>query len=215
MDNLFFSYTYGFDFVLRLKQEGGWDRINQAYKDFPISTEQIIHPEKYLGARDLPTLIDLSQLPETFIGWQELERNTLGELNISILVDSYLPSGKARRASAGWDGDRFMLYEHNDSGILFLVWYSTWDTREEAREFFQTYAEVLHKRYNKNDPVKEFQIPATQTSQKWHHRDGEAYLEIRGTDVLFLDGLPDFMLEEAIEQYWKSDTREMRSGFTE
>ena len=57
-------------------------------------------------------MITLLALPETFSEWQVIERNTLGEFNISLLIDGYLPAAEAKIASSGWDGDRFVLFEH-------------------------------------------------------------------------------------------------------
>ena len=45
--------------------------------------------------------------------------------------------GKA--AAAGWDGDAFAVFEGPDDR-LGLVWASTWDTADDAREFARAYA---------------------------------------------------------------------------
>jgi hypothetical protein len=167
-----------------------------------VSTEQILHPEKYFSNRDLPTKIELPALPESFSAWRELEHNTLGEFNISILIDGYLPADQARLASAGWDGDRFSLYENRDTGQLLLVWDTTWDTEQDAREFFQVYKDVLGKRY------KDTALPGDTLSEEvlyehklWKTDNGEIYIEIHGTDVLILDGVPEHLLNETISLF--------------
>ena len=43
-----FPYVYGTEFVQYLYERGNWARVNKAYAELPESTEQIIHPEKYL-----------------------------------------------------------------------------------------------------------------------------------------------------------------------
>lgn len=217
MDNLLFSYMYGFDFVLQLKQQGGWELVNQAYNDFPVSTEQILHPEKYLDDRDLPTTIQLPVLPEYLSDWQELECNTLGEFNISILLDGYLPAAQARLASAGWDGDRFCLYEHRETKQLLLVWYTTWDTQKDAREFFQMYTNVIEKRYidkpGKNGSVsKDGRVKFFDDLRLWDTNSGKTYLEIRESDILFIDGIPDHLLNEAISLFWNSQSASIRAN---
>jgi hypothetical protein len=204
MDNLLFSYIYGFDFVLHLKQRGGWELINHAYADLPVSTEQILHPEKYLDNRDLPTKIQLPVLPEGFSAWRELECNTLGEFNISILIDGYLLAAQARLASAGWDGDRFCLYEHGETGQLLLVWYTTWDTQEDAREFFQMYNDVIKKRYKDTIVPQYGFFEAVHDHRLWGTDNGDIYMEIRGTDVLIIDGIPAHLLHETVPLFWDS-----------
>ena len=37
----------------------GWEAVNRAYRQFPTSTEQIMHPAKYLEQRDPPIEIGL------------------------------------------------------------------------------------------------------------------------------------------------------------
>lgn len=41
------EYTEGIEFVRGIKQQGGWDAVNELYQNPPQSTEQFIHPEKY------------------------------------------------------------------------------------------------------------------------------------------------------------------------
>ena len=205
MDNLLFSYIDGFEFALQLKQHGGWEAINQAYREIPVSTEQILHPEKYFVERDDPTILQLPALSQKLADWDELEHNTLGEFNIRLLLDSYLPLAEARRASIGWDGDRFGLYEHSETEQLLLAWYTTWDTEEDAREFFHMYAVVLEKRYANSAKTA---TALASLSEEQHHRvwntdKGNVLIELRGNDVLILDGIPEALQKETFQHLWE------------
>ncbi|GAK58273.1 hypothetical protein U27_05246 [Candidatus Vecturithrix granuli] len=202
MDNLLFSYLQGFEFVLRLKQQGHWKVINQAYADLPVSTEQILHPEKYYEARDWPSVIGLPDFAEKYSDWRLLEQNTLGEFNIHLLLDGFLPEEQARLASAGWDGDRFGLYEHTMNGKLFLAWYTIWDTPRDAREFFEIYAAMLAKRHvgHSENQVLGDRI----TAVTWTTETGTILLELRGSDVLLLDGFPEQFQEDIMTTFWQS-----------
>ncbi len=210
IDNLLFTYLYGFDFVLQIKKRGGWDGVNRAYKDFPVSTEQILHPEKYLEERDNPTTITLPGFSENFSQWQELERNTLGEFNIRILIDGFLSAEDARIAAEGWDGDRFVFYEEPESDQTLVIWYTTWDTEQDAREFFQRYLRVFEKRYltlsppasQSEKPTPSPTIPHDQTT--WEIETHKVFMEIRGNDVLILDGIPKSLRQEALQIFWRS-----------
>lgn len=53
-----FPYTYGADFVQYLYDRGRWAAVNKAYERLPDSTEQIMHPEKYLAAEAPITVTD-------------------------------------------------------------------------------------------------------------------------------------------------------------
>ncbi len=129
---LVFPYHKGIVFVLHLTNRNGWDAINQAFRDPPLSTEQILHPEKYWGERDVPTGIELPELAEQLgDAWTSLGSDTLGELQMSILFERH-STGDA--AAAGWDGDRYEVYERAD-GQLGLTWFTTWDSPQDAAEF--------------------------------------------------------------------------------
>jgi len=204
MDNLLFPYVYGYDLVLQLKLRGGWEAVNQAYHDFPVSTEQVLHPEKYLDARDMPTRITLAEFPEEVGEWQEIEQNTLGEFNISILLDGYLTPADALSASAGWDGDRFALFEHIENRALLLAWYTVWDSEADSEDFFHKQTMFLQKHYGVSSENKEVHPSPEITYWQWTTSRGEVLLERRGQDVLLLDGVAADDVETLRAQFWNS-----------
>lgn len=66
-ETLLFPYQEGTDWTKFLYREGGWDHISRAFTELPQSTEQILHPEKYV-AREWPvkvTLPDITSLLNT------------------------------------------------------------------------------------------------------------------------------------------------------
>jgi hypothetical protein len=132
-ESLVFPYHKGTVFVLHLTNSGGWAAVNAAFREPPLSTEQILHPEKYLGDEpDWPTEVELPKLQERLDStWTALGGNTLGELQLQIMLRS-IPGGK--RAAAGWDGDRYEVFQQED-GRLAVGWFTTWDSPEDAREF--------------------------------------------------------------------------------
>jgi hypothetical protein len=158
---LLFPYFTGATFVDRLLGEGGWDAVDAAYGDMPTSTEQILHPLKYLE-RDEPSRIALPDLTTALgAGWRVVDENTLGELQTAVLLADFAPgegfngiTGEialpeaARNAAAGWDGDRYALWEDVAGGRETLVWRSVWDTPEDARAFSRALAQFGNTRWN-------------------------------------------------------------------
>jgi hypothetical protein len=157
---LLFPYTSGAAFVDRLLAEGGWDAVDAAYADMPTSTEQILHPLKYLE-RDEPSLVALPD-PSTELGagWRVVDEDTLGELQTAVLLADFEPGEgfngitgdialpeSARNAAAGWDGDRFALWEDGDGERETLVWRSVWDTPQDARAFSRALAQFGNGRW--------------------------------------------------------------------
>jgi hypothetical protein len=156
--SLFFPYIEGPRFVERLLREGGWDAVNAAHAAVPVSTEQILHPGKYLK-RDLPVAVALPDPADALgSGWTLVDDDTLGELQIGLMLADLDPGEgintvtgaiaipeAARNAAAGWDGDRYALWESGDAEVL--VWRSVWDTESDARAFSRALAQFGNNRW--------------------------------------------------------------------
>ncbi|MCC7103642.1 MAG: hypothetical protein IT307_00730, partial [Chloroflexi bacterium] len=147
-DEVLFPYNDGALFVLQLVQHGGFEAVNAAFHKPPASTEQILHPEKYL-AQDAPVEIALPDLAATLgQGWRQLRSDVLGELDYRILLEQYVDPLAAARGSYGWGGDRFSLLQ-SDNGAIALALSSVWDTETDAQEFFSIYADTVRQRYGR------------------------------------------------------------------
>jgi len=125
-------YTAGMAFIQRLQQEGGTERVNRALRTFPVSTEQIIHPERW--PNDVPQPVDVPDLgPELGAGWTDLDVMTAGELWIHVMLDLRLGSDQATAAAAGWDGGLYRAW--SDGSRTGVVLRTVWDSQDEARQF--------------------------------------------------------------------------------
>jgi hypothetical protein len=122
---LLFPYTGGMTFVQDLVRRGGgrWTLVDLADRVRPPdSTEQVLHPDKYLRVEEpLPVSLDVG----LGVGWRRAAAGVWGEWATSELVGS--------RAAAGWGGDRYELWERGGQRRLVMRW--RWDTRRDAREF--------------------------------------------------------------------------------
>ena len=141
-----FPYQDGANFVIALyNNQGGWDAIDAAFSSPPGSTEQILHPEKYL-AGDEPIAVALPDLMPTLgEGWDLVVRDTLGE----FYLRSYLEMGMAREqalaAAEGWGGDSYALF-HGPEGRVFFVLSHAWDTDQDAGEYYQAFGDLTARR---------------------------------------------------------------------
>ena len=127
--DLAFPYEHGLVFTGFLVQEGGLKAVDEAYLDLPVSTEQILHPEKYLRSEG-PS--DLSTLSVELEGWELFDEATFGEWGIRLLLmDSLLP-GEMTQAAAGWGNDRYSAFLRDaDSAI---AWVYEGETVEDAED---------------------------------------------------------------------------------
>src|SRR5262252_191187 len=123
-ETLLFPYQEGMIWTRALYKEGGWSEVSQAFTTLPQSTEQIMHPEKYL-AHESPvkvTLPDITSLLNAStksmvpakgpVTWKRVFSDVNGEWGTYLLLDEYLKTpAESRKAAAGWGGDRYAVYE--------------------------------------------------------------------------------------------------------
>ena len=137
-ESLLFPYTAGLTFVQMLQATGGWDAVNAAFTNAPASTEQVMHPEKYLS-HEAP--VDVT-LPEDLAakmgsGWSKGLEDTLGEFQLKVWLDQVKAANgapSADQAAAGWGGDRVMLLD-GPPGARAIALKTAWDTPKDAQEF--------------------------------------------------------------------------------
>ncbi len=177
-ESMTFPYLRGMVFCAKLTNSGGWAAIDEVYRDPPLSTEQIIHPEKYREQPDYPMSIDLGKLAPGD-GWKEVGRNVLGEMQLTILLKKH--GGKS--AAAGWDGDRYAVFE-GPNGKLGLVWVSTWDSEDDAREFLRGYASSQSEKLENLGG-----LPRRPQDVIWRNDGSTLYVvERHGCDVVVVEG---------------------------
>jgi hypothetical protein len=152
----YFPYKYGEKFIQALYDQGGWQTINQAYKNPPNSTEQVLHPEKYFTA-ELPESV-ADTLPAEG-NWTKAWGAQYGEFFIQNMLSTHLTQSEAEKASTGWDGDRLAYFE-NPNGQYLITWNIKWDTYNDAGEFF-----LAFNAYMKNAGAQENQFSHWQTNQ--------------------------------------------------
>jgi hypothetical protein len=154
LDQLLFAYTGGAKFVRALyDQTGSWALVNNALEsDPPVSSEQIMHPRKYLLNEGPVDHLFLSVRHGT-AGEPEPEPRygTLGEYATREMLGD---APAAAAAAAGWGVDRWMLTRQSGAPVpcedeeecrssyaLTVDWY--WDTPRDAEEFAGAIPEYL------------------------------------------------------------------------
>ena len=190
-ESLTFPYFKGMVFVLHLTNRGGWDAVNNAFRHPPLSTEQILHPEKFYATVDVPVEIGLPRMADVIErDWKKLGENVLGEFQTAVLLRRH----RGRTAAAGWDGDRYVVFEGSDER-LGLVWYSTWDTLRDAQELATAYARYRLAKLGHGadeDTVMPEESSPSASAQAITFRirvDGRDYVvRRRGQDVAIVEG---------------------------
>lgn len=162
-EDLVFPYVKGLDFVTKLFEDGGFPEVDQAYLNPPVSTEQIMHPERY--PNDTPISFDLEDFTSLLgDGWEEIDRNTFGEWYTYLMFAKPLSTNwaiadeDATVAAEGWGGDEYLVYHNQDLDQDVLISLSQWDTQADANEYWDTFTSYGTNRWgtttkNTNDEL--------------------------------------------------------------
>jgi len=191
-----FGYSTAARFVKAIKDARGWDGVNAIYANIPKSTEQVLHPEKYL-ANEQPVEVSVPDMGAILgAGWDSSRSDTVGEFGLLLGLLSNPKSGPlAEEAALGWAGDKFILAENKDAQKAFTIHQTAWDTAKDAREFFDAMALMMEE----TGPVKKDGGIATAVSDK-----GEMdYLALNGVNVMLVNNLPPELKDRVIKALGK------------
>jgi len=147
-DSLIFPYLAGVTFTQQfLKAHDGWQDLHLIFEHPPVSTQQIMHPEKYL-ADVQPVAIKLPDWKAVApADWKLLEENVMGEFGVEELLKQFLGEDAAKLTSPGWTGDRYAVFEDSKDKTLPIVFVLDMDSEEDAARFFGQYSSALEMKY--------------------------------------------------------------------
>ncbi len=207
-ESLIFPYIAGATFCLAAgERTGSFAGVDAVFADPPLSTEQILHPQKRLGAApDFPVHLTLPALRRVLgKGWRSRFNDNLGELYVRVLLHDRLGAEAAARAAGGWGGDRYALYSAAGMPDV-IVWLTTWDSDQDAGEFAAAGAIWLAARGSVADAGR-------QTAGVWQvdHADGTVDRMIhRGRDVALGLQLPASKAVAVVERLVSKTRRKLR-----
>ncbi len=179
---LVFPYTKGMLFQNALVERDGQAAFGEVYRKPPVSTQQIIHPQKFFD-NVKPTQ---PQLPDPHLprGYKSLIGGSLGELENGILLEQYAGKQAALEIAPHWRGSTFELRENRKAGRVALLYAVEWDTEDRARAYFSAYRQVLEKKWKKMTVASETTESVTGTGD-----DGAFELRRKGAIVTTMEGL--------------------------
>jgi len=148
---LYQPYATGPDFVAAIEERGGWDAVDALHEEYPASTEQVLHPERYPD--DEP--VDVTVPDRSSAAWDRFDHDpvadTAGEASVYAMlvandVGETPPAryGYSHPAADGWAGDTLVPYRSAEG--YGYVWETAWADAGEAREFHEAYRELLEQR---------------------------------------------------------------------
>jgi hypothetical protein len=192
-EDFIFPYTYGTDFVRETYQDGGWAAVDELYIDPPLSTEQILHPERYPD--DQPIMLDTPDLTTILgEGWREIEHNALGEWYTRLVLSEYLELDLAVNSAEGWGGDYYVALFNDERQAGALVLTTLWDRARDAEEFYLAFQDYGELRFGAGT------LSTLQST--WSSTEGSVLIERWGNQTLWIlapDPEEREILRQAIE----------------
>lgn len=210
----FAQYELGLAFIEHKLDNGGMDALSRSYlrvpgtpAALPESSEQLLWPRKLRAdSLDPPKAIArLSAPPSSLPGSFLVTTNVFGALSFKHWLEKLRGPLEANAVADGWGGDRWDIID--DAGHSLLVWRTTWDSDDDARELVAAYTAGVRARYGERavrssanadtvDAADEgapfvFEVPAAPKEERFvrTERDELVSIERRGRDVLVIEGV--------------------------
>lgn len=176
---LMFPYDDGERFQEAVFLRDGKAAFARVFRDPPISTAQILHPERYFDHTPLvsPTLPKPAKHTKPFV------TGGMGELETGILLEQYIGSEVAQELAPKLKGSDYRIDETKRGHRMTLVYASEWSDAEAATNYFEAYQKVLRGKW-KNLEV------TTQSAGRFSGKSEDGYFAVtrQGNKVLSEEG---------------------------
>lgn len=182
-ESLLFPYAQGLMFQHRVVAKLGKDGFREVFRRAPQSTQEILHPQRYLDKQTVPD-IKLAAFPPDHKEWKRLTEGTMGEFDHKVLLKQYASSMEL--LAENWRAAKYQLWEaRRNSAQVALAYASEWSDEKSAAQFFGAYKDVLRKKWKKTVFTEE--KPALLAGES---EDGQFTVRLEGNRVSSVEGLP-------------------------
>lgn len=207
-----FPYVSGLRFVAELHRRGGWKAVDAAFVRPPASSEQILHPERYLAYPDAPIAIQLPDIA-AILGqeYRGVSAGSLGEFDLYLYLKQYVEDDIARIAAEGWGGSAYALYavepeagtvekasKRTEPNVFVMV--TEWDSEDDAVEFYGGLIGALEARYPQQ---KGYSEASSQDMILWNIDPAGVrhnVLRLQGRRVSCIESLPSAQLQRVLSK---------------
>jgi hypothetical protein len=135
---LLMPYLDGVKFSVEILKKKKWQGLNQVLNRPPQSSEQILHPEKYLR-QEKPVAVHIRYRPAP---GQLFDSGVIGEYYLNVLLAG---GAEISDAASGWGGDSFAIYRNGEYAML--LWEAQWDTPGDCSRFSAAFRNFLEKKF--------------------------------------------------------------------
>lgn len=110
-------YDLGQTLVEEIMATGGKDTLDASFKNPPLTSRNVIHPEDYLDGK---LAIDV---PHPQADGELIDEGVFGELMTAYTLEDEIDPTAAGAAAQGWDGDWFVAWKDGDGGSCIRINY--------------------------------------------------------------------------------------------
>ena len=148
--SLFFPYSEGSTFIATLYRDGGFAAVDEAFRNPPTSSEQIIHPQRFTE-RDDPVVVKVDTKPGD--GWKPSANYEFGEFDLRELLQE-LGTETAAAAAAGWDGGHIRSWTKGEqTSVAAILAFDSAEDADEACDAVQDWYAAVADGQNNGDGV--------------------------------------------------------------
>jgi hypothetical protein len=191
-------YREGSQFALWALKAKGWPGVDALYANPPLSTAEILHPEKYFLRREAPLQFFPAALLRAMKNSPAVEQS-LGEYLIRGLLVTANPFKQASDSAAQWRGDQLFVFADGDN--LITVWFSAWQSAADAATFQAAFRAVLEKQPRIRFADKT-ELPTSALSGRTRDNRG-VWLQSNGPVVVFISGVASERLTSFADTAWQ------------
>ncbi len=201
---MIFPYRAGLTFVAALRRRQPWSAVDAAFRKPPVSTEQILHPERYL-AGDQPVPVAVA-VPAALPAFAIRQSTVWGELGFTLFLRSHgIDPAAATLAAEGWGGDRAVVLARKgdrrpEQGIGVARF--EWDTEADAIEALEAAVAAV------DAMVMGAPIEHTANRTRWVALDGKvSWVERKGPSLVIVHAAPAWAAARLERELWTGATR--------
>lgn len=122
-----FPYAIGPTMVGVLAAEGGEARVNQAYREPPVTSEQVIDASAWLAGQAEPISVPPPEAPA-----EVFDQGVFGLWGIVLLLEAELGQQDAFQAAKGWGGDWYVAWRDGQQTCVRITF--VMDTADDLRQ---------------------------------------------------------------------------------
>jgi hypothetical protein len=182
--SLVFPYADGLMFQDALYHRYGRDSFSRVFRDPPLNTHQILHPEAYGGPP--PPRSASPPVPPDRKHLRLQAEGTLGELDLRVLLTQTVGKEEGEAEAAHLANGAYAYYENKRSKRPVLTFVTSWDTPEAASRFLGLYRKALARKWTKLEILLDKDTGIEGEGDSGHFR-----VMLDGALVTSMEGLPN------------------------